>query len=382
MCKFLQPQMPDLENKVDTFLSNKNRRIIFLLCTFVLYYLVSFLIDPYSEFWKNYFSRSNWDIIAEWLITFLFCFLVAECALVIHHRLNKRLPWTKNASKRLFIETSLNISVVLFLIIMNVSCMYLIYNKSEPMDSQLSIDDIRGLLQWIMVSLVISFIITGVNTGSFMVNNWKNSELEVIEQTLHVSQLRQASIEAELNAMKLQLDPHFIFNNLSVLSELILENQELGYQYSENFAKVYRYLLVNSKKNLISLAEEIKFLNAYIFLIKNRIGAGVNFEINLNDSFHQFSIPPLTLQLLIENAIKHNITSKRNPLTIKIYSGEDNMLMVENNIIKLEHSIANSTGIGLTNIVRRFDLLAKQPPLIEANEESFKVKIYLIRHDN
>lgn len=367
-----------MENQVDTFLSNKNRRIIFLLCTFVLFYLISFLIDPYADFWKNYFTRSGWDILAEWLITFLFCFLVAEGALVIHHRLNKKIPWTKNASKRLLIEASLNIGVVLSLIIMNAFCMYLIYNKNEPTQQQLSIEDIRGLIQWLVVSLVISFIITGVNTGSFMVNNWKNSELEVAEQKLNVSQLRQASIEAELNALKLQLDPHFIFNNLSVLSELILEDQHLGYEYSENFAKVYRYLLINSKKKLIPLAEEIRFLNAYIFLIKHRIGSGVNFEINLNESFHQLSIPPLTLQLLIENAIKHNVTSKRIPLNIRIYSEIGNTLIVENNIAKLEHPIAESTGIGLANIVRRFNLLSKKPPLIDAQDNHFKVQIYLI----
>ena len=367
-----------MKNQVDTFLSNKNRRIIFLLCTFVFYYLVSFIIDPYADFWKNYFSRSSLDIIIEWLISFLFCFLVAEVALVIHHRLNKKFPWTRNATKRLLIETSLNIGVVLLLNIINVLCMYLIYDKSELINLQLSIDDIRGLIQWLVVSLVISFIITGVNTGSFMVNNWKSSELEVSQQKLNVSQLRQASIEAELNALKLQLDPHFIFNNLSVLSELILEDQQLGYQYSENFAKVYRYLLINSKKNLIPLAEEIRFLNAYIFLTKHRIGAGVNFEINLNESLHQLSIPPLTLQLLIENAIKHNITSKRIPLIIKIYSDKDNSLIVENNIATLEHPITESTGIGLSNIVRRFNLLSKKPPLIDIKDDSFKVQIYLI----
>ncbi|WP_316734944.1 sensor histidine kinase [Pedobacter aquatilis] len=368
-----------MENQVDTFLSNKNRRIIFLFCTFVLFYLISFLFDPYAKFWKNYFDRSYWDILAEWLITFLFCFLVAEGAMVIHRKLNKKIPWTQHPGKRLLVETTLNIAVVLSFIIMNIFCMYLIYNKSEPADQQLSVEDIRGIIQWLTVSLVISFIITGVNTGSFMINNWKSSELEVTEQKLHVSQLSQASIEAELNALKLQLDPHFIFNNLSVLSELILEDQQLGYQYSENFAKVYRYLLVNSKKNLIPLADEIRFLNAYIFLIKQRIGDGVHFEINLKENIHHLSIPPLTLQLLIENAIKHNITNKQHPLIIKIYSDLEDTLIVENNIVKLEHPIVESTGIGLANIVRRFSLLSAKPPLIEASEHLFKVQINLIQ---
>ncbi|QIL40404.1 histidine kinase [Pedobacter sp. HDW13] len=364
----------------ETFLSNKTRRILFLFCAFVLYYLVSFLIDPYAKFWQNYFQRSHLDIAAEWLITFLFCFLVAEATIVIHNKLNKRIPWTKKPGKRLFIETLLNIAVVFAVILLNVICMYLIYNKTEAAE-QLSIEDIRNLLQWIIVSLVIAFIIMGVNTGSYMVNNWKNSELEVTEQKLRVSELRQASVEAELNALKLQLDPHFIFNNLSVLSELILEDQALGYKYSENFAKVYRFLLLNSKKDLIPLEEELKFLRSYIFLTEQRIGSGVSFNIAVDQSANQLLIPPLTLQLLIENAIKHNRTGKNNPLEINIYSTLKDNLVVENKLIPLEHPIGGSTGIGLANIIRRFSLLAKQTPTVTANEGSFKVTIHLIAND-
>ncbi len=133
---------------------------------------------------------------------------------------------------------------------------------------------------------------------------------------------------AELQALKLQIDPHFIFNNLSVLSELILEDQQLGYEYSEKFARVYRYLLVNSKKDIIAVEEELKFLDSYIFLIEKRIGEGVIFKIDVQEEYKSMYTLPLSLQLLVENAIKHNQTSKANPLEIHVYTNSESELVV------------------------------------------------------
>lgn len=370
-----------MQHSEETFLSNKARRMLVLFCALILFYLVAYLLDPYAEFWKNYLQRSFLDISIEWFVTFLFCFLVAEGTLVIHHKLNKTIPWTLRPGMRFLTETFLNIIVVLLLNAMSVLCIYLIYNKSDAIPKEFSIDDIRGMLQWIIVSFAITFIIMAVNTGSFMVNKWKNSELEVTEQKLRVSELRQASVEAELNALKLQLDPHFIFNNLSVLSELILVDQNLGYTYSENFAKVYRFLLLSSKKNLVPLEEEMRFLRSYIFLTEHRIGNGVHFSIDVAEKANKLLIPPLTLQLLIENAIKHNATTKDNPLEIKIYTDTEQNVIIENNVLALKHAIKDSTGLGLANIIRRFSLLSHKVPDIIYKHNIFKVVIHLIAYD-
>lgn len=364
-----------------TFLTNKTKRIMFVLFTFVLFYLVSFLIDPYGAYWVNYWDRNVFDLIAEFLITFLFCFLIAEASLVIHNKLNNRVPWIKNPSKRLVFETALNICAVLLFIILNFSCMYMIYNKTHPSETELSKNNIHDLLQWIVVSLIISFIIVAVNTGSYLINNWKNTELKIIKHKLRESELKQASVEAELNALQLQIDPHFIFNNLSVLSELILEDQQLAYDFSENFSKVYRFLLVNSKKNLISLEDEIKFLRAYIFLIQHRIGEGVHFEIAVDPAAGKRYLPPLTLQLLVENALKHNTTSKNDPLLIHIFSDGMDKIVVENKLAPLHNKAPHSTGTGLPNINKRFFLLAKQGPDIHITNFFFKVIIHLIDYD-
>jgi two-component system LytT family sensor kinase len=364
-----------------TFLTHKTRRIVFVMAAFFLFYLVSFLIDPYARFWKDYFQRDKTDLLLEWLISFSFCYVLAEASLFIHNLLNKYIPWTKSPAKRLVIESILNIFSVFFFIVLNGLCLYLVYNQTFADQAVHSVENTRDALQYLIVSLVISFMFMGINTGSYLINNWKSTELQVSKHKLRVSELRQASVEAELNALKLQLDPHFIFNNLSVLSELILEDQNLGYQYSENFAKVYRFLLLSSKKNLIPLSEELKFLNAYIFLIKHRIGIGIRFEISVNKSSDALLIPPLTLQLLIENAIKHNRTSKNNPLHIEVYSDGIEKLVVKNVLSPLKSQGMPSTGIGLANIISRFNLLSMQPPEIFAGDHHFKVVVHLIKYD-
>ncbi|MGJ1263125.1 sensor histidine kinase [Sphingobacterium spiritivorum] len=366
------------EKKLST---NKVKRILLVVFAFLLFYLVSFLIDPYGEFWQEYFQRGIFEIIEELVISFIFCFLISESSIFIHSRLNKYVPWTKNKIKRLILELSLNFFVVLILIVLNSVCYYLIYDDPAYSQSEPSIEEIRNLLQFIIVSMIISFMIISINTGSYLINNWVNTETQVANHKLRTAEWKQASVEAELNALKLQLNPHFIFNNLSVLSELILEDQQLGYAYSENFSKVYRFLLVNSKKNMILLEEELKFLNSYIFLIKHRIGEGVHFEIDVQEESKNMYIPPLTLQLLIENALKHNKTDRKNPLRITIRTSTQHILTVENTLSLIEKPEGYSTGIGLTNIISRFNLLSKQPPEIVTSTDSFKVIIHLMEYD-
>jgi LytS/YehU family sensor histidine kinase len=276
------------------------------------------------------------------------------------------------------LETGLNLSSVGVIIMIYVFLSYLMNEKSFP--QHVTIEELRGMFQWIIVSVMIAFMIITINTGNFLIENWKNSAIEAAEHKLRAAENKQVATEAELQALKLQIDPHFVFNNLSVLSELILEDQQLGYEYAENFSKVYRYLLVNSRKDVIMLAEELKFLNAYIFLIRQRVGNGVHFEINLNTANNNLYLPPLTLQLLVENALKHNKTIKNNPLHIKVYDNDNGELIVVNTLIPIENQV-NSSGIGIQNIIRRYSLLSERLPQIIKDTESFKVIIPLIKYD-
>lgn len=355
------------------FLNNKGIRILVAVLAFLASYLVSYILDPFAAYWQDYFERKPLLILGDWLVSFLYCLSISEINIAIGMRLNRLMSWKEHPGKRLFLETCFNLIAVLLLnLLINIAFIYLSDEKQLLLlESGMTIEETRGIIQWMVVSTIIAIMIMGINIGNYLIMNWRN-------EAIQVAQLNQAAMEAELQSLKLQIDPHFVFNNLSVLSELILEDQQLGYEYAENFSRIYRYMLVNSKKDVIPLEDELKFLNSYMFLIEHRFGEGVLFEIDVDPSHRPLLMPPLTLQLLVENALKHNRTSKKEPLVVRIFSNEDKELIVENTLLPLEKTI-QSSGIGIANIVRRFNLLSHRQPVIEADEHTFKVIIPLIK---
>jgi len=354
----------------DTFLTNGWKRILIAISAFLLMYLISYLIDPFTTYWATFFQRGFLEILGDFGFTFIGCLIISESSIIIGNRLNRRVPWTEHPGRRFALEAGMILLVVLLLhVIFSTICIYL--DDSNPIaGGPNSPEQTRGLIQWVLVSVIIAFVIIGINTVNYLIYNWKNASLKAAE-------LNQIAMEAELQSLKLQIDPHFVFNNLSVLSELILEDQQVGYEYAENFSRIYRYLLVNSRKNLILLEEELKFLGAYRFLIEHRFGEAVSFEINVPEPGRQLFLPPLTLQLLVENALKHNKANKKAPLEVRIYINDMQELIVENNLQPIETPM-ESSGIGIKNIIRRYHLLSATAPRIEKTDRIFKVIIPLI----
>ena len=369
-------KMSGMEKARSQLITRKSKLILLACFSFVMFYVFTYMLNPYDIWWKQYFARNVTDILIEWALSLMSCSLIAVSSIWIHERLNKKLPWIETPLRRLAIETLLNVASVVLLIFSQLIVMYLL----EDISSELFGDnnENRWYWQWLTVSIFIALTISAINTGDYLILNWKNAALEATEHKLMSAQHQQAATEAELQALKLQLDPHFVFNNLSVLSELILEDQQLGYHYAENFSKVYRYLLLNSRKDLITLEDEMKFLKAYIFLLEHRAGSGIHFEININADHLNLHLPPMTLQLLIENAMKHNKFLKSNPLKISVKSGENADLIVCNSIIPLQKA-EPSSALGLQNITQRYQLLSKREPLISANESYFTVSIPLLK---
>ncbi len=347
------------------------RRIVIWIIAFLLFYLFTYLIDPFA--YKEYIDEPWSTIIEDFLWVLLISVLISEFSMYIDNFLHKRLSWDIRNVKRLLVQSLLQIVGSVLIVII----FYSIFYTYGPNDiSYTSKQEFTFLGQWIAVNIAVSFIISAINTGRYLLESWKKTAIEAAQHKLKSSEHKRIAMAAELQALKLQIDPHFIFNNLSVLSEIILEDQQLGYEYSESFAKVYRYLLVNSKKDNISLEEELKFLDSYIYLITKRIGEGVRFDIAINNSFKNMLIPPLTLQFLVENALKHNQTSKINPLIIKIYTTKDQYLVVHNTLVPLVNK-ANSSGIGIKNIISRFEFMGQKKPLILKTDTDFIAKIPL-----
>ena len=361
-------------DNIATTISRKTKIVLLFIFTVVSSYAIGFVIFPYS-YWIASFGTTISEITINALNNLLFCGIVLAISLCIDTVLNKKIPWMVQPLKRLFTQTLFQIIGILLLIICCGAAYYLFGNPVSTKPSPISI---RQGFYTIISIIVWALMVSALNTGDFLLTNWKTATLKAADFEIKAAQNKQLVAEIELQALKLQLDPHFVFNNLSALSELILKDQQLGYEYTESFAKVYRYLLVNSKKKLITLCEEMKFLDAYLFLINNRMGGGTIFEINIDKSKLERMIAPVALQLLIENALRHNRTEEDNPLVIKIYSNDKDELVVSNIMLPLINK-ANSTGIGLKNIVTRYALIGDQQPTIQETKETFIVKIPLIK---
>lgn len=202
------------------------------------------------------------------------------------------------------------------------------------------------------------------------------SHQQVQKQKIKEQTFLAGSASAKFDALKNQLDPHFLFNSLNVLTGLIDENPEKAQQFTTALSKVYRYVLEQKNKELISLDEELDFARTYISLLGMRFEDSILTEIPDRSSQPEYKIVPLSLQLLLENAVKHNLLSPRQPLRIKVYE-EGGMLVVENSL-NIKEAIGHKTGFGLENIKQRYALLSPQKINIEKTENQFIIKLPLL----
>ncbi|MEH6513269.1 MAG: histidine kinase, partial [Maribacter arcticus] len=184
------------------------------------------------------------------------------------------------------------------------------------------------------------------------------------------------SASAKFDALKNQLDPHFLFNSLNVLTSLIEEDPIQAQKFTTSLSKVYRYVLEQKSKNLISVDEELQFARTYVRLLKMRFEDSIIFEIPDKALNPEAKIVPLSLQLLLENAVKHNVVTASKPLHIKIYE-EDDYLFVTNNLQE-KQVVKKSSGVGLQNIRQRYAILTKKEMQIFKTAKEFKVRLPML----
>ncbi|WP_276977627.1 2TM domain-containing protein [Flavobacterium filum] len=220
-----------------------------------------------------------------------------------------------------------------------------------------------------VVAIIITLIVTlGIHAFYFYKAYQENKvkEQKVIAGTA----------SAQFESLKNQIDPHFLFNSLNVLSSLIEENPESAQKFTTSLSKIYRYVLEQKDKELVSVQEELNFAKTYMNLLKMRFENSITFELPENFANEEAKVVPLSLQLLLENCIKHNVVSESKPLHIKIYVS-DNQLIIENNLQKKE-ILSDRKGVGLQNIVNRYAILTERKVWVVENENSFKVGLPIL----
>ena len=229
----------------------------------------------------------------------------------------------------------------------------------------------EGYWYSIFVGLLYVIIVAGIYEALYYFHKWKQlfSETEA---------LKRENLQTQLDSLKTQINPHFLFNNLGSLSSLIMEDPAKAVTFVNELASVYRYLLQANERNLTTLKSELAFLRDYFHLLKTRFGEGVHLDVDVEDHQLAYLLPPLTLQLLIENAVKHNVVLPQKPLHIRLHTDGSDHLVVENNLQKKASPIL-SNKVGLRAIISKYRLLNKGAVMVAETGSLFTVTLPLIK---
>ena len=329
------------------------KRLIFeLIMTTSFYVIVHKLI----------FSGETFDWRGFWFTCAMFI-SYTEAVFLFDKIIAKKFPWHEKVKKRTYLLIAFGSVGLMF--------MKWVAPKVEPLfvDKLISDPEKYDLTFAFGIMYMIIFLVM-IIAGNFH----KSMEFFMVEN----AKLKQDKILSDYKALQDQINPHFLFNNLSTLIAIIHTDKEKAIDFAENFTDVYRYVLVGENqagKAGVAVQEELKFLDAYTTLHKARLGENLKVEIDVPMEIMNKRVPHLSLQLLVENAIKHNITSRSKPLTIKI-GAENNMLFISNNKQKKESTYSTKTG--LSNLGKRLKILTDEEYKITENDHIFKVEIPLI----
>ena len=333
---------------------NNIRFVYMIIVGIVISFLLDFIVKAKPEGHNKIF-----DFFTSVFITFA----VWEGNLRIDYWMNLKFPWVTVPGRRILVHLPV-------IIIYSAAVIYIAmlgFNKfvcNFPDTTKNTF-----MITAVIIGVMVSLIILPIEIGTQFFGHWKNSLIEV-------EKYKTESLQAQLQNLKNQINPHFLFNNMSVLSSLVYKDQDKAVDFINQLSKVYRYLLDNKDRELITLEDELNFIRSYTYLLQIRFDTNIKFEIEVDKSSLQKLLPPMAIQILVENAIKHNEISEAQPLTIKIKTALD-VLEVSNNL-QLRTNSEPSSKTGLKNIKDRFSYFTDKPIEIVQDHFLFSVKIPLL----
>jgi len=282
---------------------------------------------------------------------------------LVENYFDKKISWIAHPLKRLVVTTATYL-IYAFLVSYVIVFIYALIN------GQISMDDIpwKNIASNATEPMYIALVFMALFTSRSWLIEWKKSALEI-------EQLRNEKLSSQYQSLKDQLNRHFLFNSLNVLSNLVYEDADRSAAFIQKLSKIYRYVLEAQKEELIEMNKEVEFAENYLELQKIRFEESLQFKIEIDNQ--RGLLPPLSLQLLLENAIKHNIVSESDPLIINIYR-KDNFLLVSNTLQAKLNQSEPSTGVGLNNIKMRYQLLSDRNMEIIQTRNEFLVKLPIL----
>lgn len=334
-------------------------RYLFIFCLSVYAYLN-------TAFCKLYY---HFNIPVQWYFAFTVIFLITafvwEASRLSEPLFAKWFPQPQQIIKRasVFLASSIVVST-LFTAVLVVAFTKLVLNTHISLTTPLKLTITYAGL---------------VNLLFHLLNMIFYYQQQYRQQVVQSEELKKINAQAELHSVKQQINPHFLFNNLNVLSGLVLQKSAEANHFIEAFSKVYMHILNHYNQELILLGSELNFLKPYTYLLEQRFPGAVDFDIQVPNKYQQYFVVPVCLQMLVENAVKHNVVSVSKPLHIRIYTNDNNMLCVENNKQPRLGSQVPSGNVGLANISKRYELTTGQTIHIESNGQRFMVELPLIQ---
>jgi two-component system, LytTR family, sensor kinase len=324
-----------------------------------------FITVGFNLLWKGIlFTEGFWVTLVSVIIQ-LEIFLIIALKIFAYRLNNSGNEYKKKIIARLsgFYLIILVIGTAFVFLGVVASMLYDDVQVSQMLEQFISQELKRFLISWI--------IAVTLSSAAFFYMEWNNA-------LKREQKLREEKLIFQYETLKNQVNPHFLFNSLNTLSSLIPKDPELSERFITKFSAIYRYILEKSDSEMVGLHEEIEFIESYFFLQKIRDDGKINLQIEVGHP-EVYQILPISLQLLVENALKHNAATHENPLTIRIYLENDGTLIVENNIQK-KMNLEPSSKIGLKNLKERISLMMNKPLLIEEGTEKFLVKLPVMKN--
>lgn len=313
--------------------------------------------------WLSWEGLKN--ILPEFLVSFIFSSVLSFGGNLVVFYLDQRISWIEAPIKRIVL------TIVFYMSYAFVTS-YIIIVIYATIDGQIPSDNIpwTELLPYTKMPMWAALIFMGLFTTWSWLKEWRKSALEA-------EKLKSEKLAAQYQGLKNQLNPHFLFNSLNALSNLVYEDADKSAAFIQKLSKIYRYVLEVQNEELVTLKREVEFAKNYLDLQKIRFEESLQFSIEIREENNKW-LPPLSLQLLLENAIKHNVASKANPLVINIIQKGEEM-WISNNFQPKNSIEESSTGIGLKNIEQRYHVLSNQKPEIKSDENEFLVILPLLK---
>lgn len=306
---------------------------------------------------------TNWQVKFSYLYTIFIAFVVYEGTRFLHFTLRTYFDWLNKPVKKII---ALIITIPFYCVPVSMLLLVGWYHLF-----------MQGKVDWPVVKLTAIIILVAV---FFLVNLYETVFLvrDVANDKVKKEQLERARAEAELEALKNQIDPHFIFNSLNTLSHLIEDKPLKAKLFNDNLADVYRYILQNKARELVLLREEISFLKNYYLLLQIRFENAVQLKIDIDEALTgQYLVLPISLQLLLENAIKHNEFAETDPLLVEIELQNERLII--HNKVKKKTLRKPSSKIGLQNLQERYKLTTGKEVIIKEEENDFTVYLPVLK---